>query len=264
MTTTTKRKRNRKCSRPATPTALARQPDNRHSPDRNLPSRDHPPFTSRGDVKGHGAVASTTDAISITDPAASPPARALPGERPDNPLSIAAELDLAFGPISDKNVHLWEHRTYLLLIGIIHQRLAAGEADLEIQDLIALAKALAENRRVQARAAPAMDQAAPTSPASVNHQGSPSSSNDGPSSSDDQDPPANDTRTSPGIADPADDPPTAPNDLPAPIADAIRNVYGLSPSEISNLKLEIAKVHAATVPRTVAVPALPSLRPNGP
>jgi len=66
--------------------------------------------------------------------------------------SVAAILDATFGKHGDCNPELWERRAYLMLVGMVYERLSAQEADLETDELVRLAKVLAENRRVEVRA----------------------------------------------------------------------------------------------------------------
>ncbi len=66
--------------------------------------------------------------------------------------SISAILDSLFGDLAQQEPHLWDQRTYLLLVGMIYERLAVGESDLETSDLVALAKILAECRRADTSA----------------------------------------------------------------------------------------------------------------
>jgi hypothetical protein len=65
--------------------------------------------------------------------------------------SVAAILDGTFGRLAESHPDLWERRAYLMLMGTVYERLAAGPEDIPTDELIALAKALAENRRVEAR-----------------------------------------------------------------------------------------------------------------
>jgi len=64
--------------------------------------------------------------------------------------TVAAILDATFGKWAKTNPELWERRAYLLLVGLVYERLATDDA-LSTDELIKLAKALAENRRVEAR-----------------------------------------------------------------------------------------------------------------
>ena len=64
--------------------------------------------------------------------------------------SVAAILDRIFGPMAKSNPHLWDRRAYLMLVGLVYERLAGSE-DIPTDELVALAKVLAEGRRVEAR-----------------------------------------------------------------------------------------------------------------
>lgn len=66
--------------------------------------------------------------------------------------SVASILDAAFGHLADCNPDLWERRAYLMLLGLVYERLATNEEELATDELVALAKVLAEHRRIEARA----------------------------------------------------------------------------------------------------------------
>ncbi len=66
--------------------------------------------------------------------------------------SIASILDATFGPPADCNPELWDRRAYLMLVGMVYDRLTFSEDDLPAKELVALAKGLAEARRADARA----------------------------------------------------------------------------------------------------------------
>ncbi len=79
--------------------------------------------------------------------------------------SVAAILDETFGRLAESDPELWERRAYLMLMGTVYERLAGGSADIPTDELIALAKALAENRRVEARSRDEKNESAsPTTP----------------------------------------------------------------------------------------------------
>lgn len=80
-----------------------------------------------------------------------PPSESKIGAYRRRQASVAAILDRTFGRMAKCNPELWERRAYLMLIGTVYERLAAGPEDIPTDELIALAKALAENRRVEAR-----------------------------------------------------------------------------------------------------------------
>ncbi len=65
--------------------------------------------------------------------------------------SVASILDTAFGRLADCSPELWERRAYLMLVGMVYERLGAGEQEIPTDELVALAKVLAENRRVEVR-----------------------------------------------------------------------------------------------------------------
>ncbi len=66
--------------------------------------------------------------------------------------SVASILDATFGHLADCNPDLWERRAYLMLLGLVYERLATNEEELATDELVALAKVLAEHRRIDARA----------------------------------------------------------------------------------------------------------------
>jgi len=61
--------------------------------------------------------------------------------------SISAILDAMFGDIARQDTKCWDQRTYLLIVGMIYERLAVDEAEIETSELVALAKILSECRR---------------------------------------------------------------------------------------------------------------------
>lgn len=65
-------------------------------------------------------------------------------------LSVGAILDTTFGQLAKCNPDLWDRRAYLMLIGTLYEKLAINEDDLPTDELVALAKVLAENRRAEA------------------------------------------------------------------------------------------------------------------
>ncbi len=71
--------------------------------------------------------------------------------------SIATILERLFGPLSKCATETWAHRTYLLLVGEIYYRLAAGKSELPTDELVAFAKVLAEHRRIEVQMAKALD-----------------------------------------------------------------------------------------------------------
>ena len=65
--------------------------------------------------------------------------------------SVATILDKTFGKLAESDAQLWDHRAYLMLVGLVYERLATNEQELSTDELVALAKILAENRRAEAR-----------------------------------------------------------------------------------------------------------------
>ncbi len=66
--------------------------------------------------------------------------------------SVAAVLDQTFGALAASNPDLWERRAYLMLVGLVYERLATQEDEISTDELVSLAKILAENRRANGRA----------------------------------------------------------------------------------------------------------------
>lgn len=66
--------------------------------------------------------------------------------------SVAAILDQTLGHFAKSDPGLWERRAYLMLVGLVYERLATNEEEISTDDLVTLAKVLAENRRAEARA----------------------------------------------------------------------------------------------------------------
>ena len=69
-------------------------------------------------------------------------------------VSVAAILDQTFGHLAGCNPDLWERRAYLMLIGSVYERLATTEHEISNEELVSLAKVLAENRRAESRLHP--------------------------------------------------------------------------------------------------------------
>jgi hypothetical protein len=67
--------------------------------------------------------------------------------------SVAQILKRTFGDLAKREPSLWAHHTYLMLVGLVYDRLASDEAEIPTAELIALSKILAENRRAEARSA---------------------------------------------------------------------------------------------------------------
>ena len=66
--------------------------------------------------------------------------------------SVAAILDQTLGHFAKSGPCLWERRAYLMLVGLVYERLATNKKEISTDDLVLLAKVLAENRRAEARA----------------------------------------------------------------------------------------------------------------
>lgn len=64
--------------------------------------------------------------------------------------SVGALLDAAFGAFADSSPALWERRAYHMIVGLIYERLTGGELDIPTEELVALSKMLADNRRAAA------------------------------------------------------------------------------------------------------------------
>jgi hypothetical protein len=65
--------------------------------------------------------------------------------------SVAALLDQTFGRFADSSPDMWERRAYLMLVGLVYERLATNEDELPTDEIVTLAKVLAENRRAEKR-----------------------------------------------------------------------------------------------------------------
>ena len=65
--------------------------------------------------------------------------------------SVAAILDQTLGHFAKSDPHLWERRAYLMLMGLVYERLATNKKEIPTEELVKLAKVLAENRRAEAR-----------------------------------------------------------------------------------------------------------------
>jgi len=66
--------------------------------------------------------------------------------------SVASILNRTFGRFAKSNPELWERRAYLMLVGLMYERLAVNEREISTDELTALSKALAEQRRAEAQA----------------------------------------------------------------------------------------------------------------
>jgi len=65
--------------------------------------------------------------------------------------SVASILDKTFGKLAECAPDLWGHRAYLMLVGVVYERLAINEKDVSTEELVSLAKVIAENRRLEVR-----------------------------------------------------------------------------------------------------------------
>ncbi len=65
--------------------------------------------------------------------------------------SVASILDSVFGRLADCDPDLWERRAYLMVIGMVYDRLASSEQDLSDDSLLQLANTLAQQRRIPFR-----------------------------------------------------------------------------------------------------------------
>lgn len=65
---------------------------------------------------------------------------------------VAEIIEAIFGPLAECNPQLWGRRAYCLLVGIIYERLAADEREIDTGELVTLAKVLAETRRCENQA----------------------------------------------------------------------------------------------------------------
>lgn len=66
-------------------------------------------------------------------------------------LSVAKILDSTFGRLDECDPGLWSRQACWLLVGIIYERLATNEFEIDTPELVALAKALTEGRRQEPR-----------------------------------------------------------------------------------------------------------------
>ncbi len=65
--------------------------------------------------------------------------------------SVSSILDATFGDLAQSSPDLWDRRAYLMLVGLVYERLATNESEIPTDELVALAKVLAEGRRADAR-----------------------------------------------------------------------------------------------------------------
>jgi hypothetical protein len=65
--------------------------------------------------------------------------------------SVAKILNRTFGRFAKSNPDLWERRAYLMMVGLMYQWLATNEKEVSTEELVALSKVLAEQRRAEAQ-----------------------------------------------------------------------------------------------------------------
>lgn len=63
--------------------------------------------------------------------------------------SVARVLDELFSKPAKNKPELWDQRAYLMVMGMIYERLATGEAEISTEELTAMAKILAEQRKAR-------------------------------------------------------------------------------------------------------------------
>lgn len=65
-------------------------------------------------------------------------------------VSIASLIQSLLGDLTAAQPRMWSRHAYLMLVGLIYERLATSESELSTAELVALSKALAEQRRADA------------------------------------------------------------------------------------------------------------------
>ena len=120
------------------------------------PSTDAPPPSSRSRKKARlGGTSARTGTkgkrVADTERETEEEWQAKLRARRERQVSVSSILDAAFGSLGKCNPDLWERRTYLMVVGMVYDRLAASEDEISTADLVALAKVLAEQRRSAAR-----------------------------------------------------------------------------------------------------------------
>ena len=65
---------------------------------------------------------------------------------------VAEILQVTFGDLASCNPELWDRRAYLMLVGLVYERLAVGEEEISTEEVVALAKVLSESRRIALKA----------------------------------------------------------------------------------------------------------------
>ena len=66
-------------------------------------------------------------------------------------VSVASILEATFGTLAECHPDLWDRQAYLMLVGLVYDRLAASEAEIPTDELVALAKVLVGSRRAAVR-----------------------------------------------------------------------------------------------------------------
>ncbi len=79
--------------------------------------------------------------------------------------SIASILESCFGDAATCKPELWERRAYLMVIGLVYERLAACEDDLPTGELATLAKVLVDARRALGERSKESEKSVPTAEA---------------------------------------------------------------------------------------------------
>ena len=62
-------------------------------------------------------------------------------------ISVGKILDVTLGSLAESNTDLWDHRAYLMVVGMVYERLVHSENEIATDELAALAKILTESRR---------------------------------------------------------------------------------------------------------------------
>ena len=100
--------------------------------------------------KARSAPGATDTAATSPDPASPQFDQQLSSHR-RRQASVAVILSETFGRFAETNPDLWDRRAYLMLVGLVYERLATNEDELSTEDLVTLSKILAENRRAEAQ-----------------------------------------------------------------------------------------------------------------
>ena len=74
-------------------------------------------------------------------------------ERRRRQESVAKILNRTFGQFAQSHPDLWGRRAFLMLVGVMYQWLEANEKEVSTEELVALSKMLAEQRRAEAQSA---------------------------------------------------------------------------------------------------------------